>query len=444
MNAHVLRERSLAKNRIFQLLPVLTLLVSWCQCFNVVTPSSVLSSNMLNTSDKPTYSHRFGDDRIAPKTINNHEYLMQNVPKQESSQKLTDYQNTNGNRMELNVQQISNEQKPVTIRKHYKPNTRQFQIDQHEDNKTASDFIARCFLRKRKWNATQNRLFFQLRMKRTRGELHRYNLHQRLGGMLPKIFNNNDSHIYRTNLIFNLNTDSNSNRENEINAIERRNAFNQQKKTMEQTTTTTTITTSFSMNRMHLNQVFNHHDEGRGQHRIERNRRESTSEVKLAGTLSRHSPFSYSRINGQSFGNGNALRPRRFCTARDPTTLAFEAPTVFEGKVRSMSSDRRRNFSVTFEVKEIYKRQMGLKLPALVRLKFTYKNSSECDIYRETFRPIGHVRDELDPGKLYVLFVNQIDLSNFTILGQPVKLTRKTVKDVRTGVAEKYGKFILY
>lgn len=134
-----------------------------------------------------------------------------------------------------------------------------------------------------------------------------------------------------------------------------------------------------------------------------------------------------------------AMRRRRYCSAHDPTTLAFEAPIAFEGKVRSMSSDRRRNFSVTFEVKEIFKRKGVLKLPSMIRLKFTYKNASECDIYREVFRSVGHLRDELEQGKLYILFVNQVDLFNFTILGQPVKRTRKSVTDVRIGADENYG-----
>lgn len=430
MNAHVLRKRSLAKNRIFILLPVLTLLVSWCQCSSAATPSSVasLSNMMKETSDMLTYSHRF-DDHTHETGINH--VNLRNVPKHESSQKLTDYHNNNEHRME---------QKTI----HRQPNSRQIMFDRY-DERTASDFIARGFLRKRNINESQNRLSLQLQMKRTKGELHRYNLHQRLR-MLPKtMINNNssirnDSHNYRSNIIYNSSTDPDNNHKNELNAIEGQNAFDQHNTNMRRSTSTT------SFGYMHSSQIFNHQHEGGEQqhhhrHKIERNRRESISKLKSANAMSRHSPFSYSRIDGQSFGNGNAARPRRFCTARDPTTLAFEAPTVFEGKVRSMSSDRRRNFSVTFEVKEIYKRQIGLKLPSLVRLKFTYKNSSECDIYRESFRPIGHVRDELEPGKLYILFVNQIDLGNFTILGQPVKLTRKTVMDVRTGVADIYGEF---
>jgi hypothetical protein len=136
-------------------------------------------------------------------------------------------------------------------------------------------------------------------------------------------------------------------------------------------------------------------------------------------------------------------RQRRYCSARDPQTLAFAAPTVFEGKVKSMSSDRRNNFSVTFEVKEIHKKQPGYKVPQNVRLQFTsktFKNTRECDIYREEFRLRGYVRDELEQGKVYFLFVNQIDLGNFTILGQPIKKTQKIENDVKIGVRDNYGK----
>ena len=104
-----------------------------------------------------------------------------------------------------------------------------------------------------------------------------------------------------------------------------------------------------------------------------------------------------------------------------------------------MSSDRRANFSVTFEIVKIYKQQAGFKLPQNVRLQFTYKNYSECDIYREEFRQRGFVRDELEQGKLYFLFVKQINLGNFTILGQPIKKNRRTANDVSEGVSANYG-----
>lgn len=163
-----------------------------------------------------------------------------------------------------------------------------------------------------------------------------------------------------------------------------------------------------------------------------RNRRESRHQQQFQSNQPFHHDTRHHQIMPRS-------RPRRFCSARDPATLAFEAPTVFEGKVRSMSSDRRKNFSVTFEVKEVYKRQPGFKLPLLLRLQFSYRNTSECDIYREVLRPRGYVRDELEQGKVYILFVEQLDLQNFTILGQPLKKNRRVVNDVKHGVSDKYG-----
>lgn len=150
----------------------------------------------------------------------------------------------------------------------------------------------------------------------------------------------------------------------------------------------------------------------------------------------------------QASHNGNSVnryrqRRRRYCSARDPKTLAFEAPTVFEGKIKSMTTDRQANFSVTIEILKIYKQQANFTLPRQVRLQFAYKNTSECDIYREEFRHRGFVRDELEQGKIYFLFVKQISLGNFTILGQPIKKISRTAKDVEIGVSEKYGEYAL-
>lgn len=149
-----------------------------------------------------------------------------------------------------------------------------------------------------------------------------------------------------------------------------------------------------------------------------------------------------SRHNFNNNLNRNRKR-RRYCSARDPGTLAFETPTVFEGKITSRSSDRRSIFSVTFEIQKIYKKQKEFNLPQSVRLQFLYRNTSECDIYRETFRPIGYVRDELEIGGVYFLFVKQINLGNFTILGQPIHKTEKVMRDVKIAVSEGYGEFSL-
>ncbi|KAL5292515.1 NRG2 family protein [Megaselia abdita] len=134
-------------------------------------------------------------------------------------------------------------------------------------------------------------------------------------------------------------------------------------------------------------------------------------------------------------------RRGRYCSARDPEQLAFEAPTVFEGKLISMSFDRRANFSISFEVLHEFKTQKGYILPRQVRLQFSYLNGSgECDIYREYLKPRGLVRvNDLEQGRLYYLFVRQIDLANFTILGQPIRKTRHTTEKLLRGVSNQYA-----
>lgn len=109
-----------------------------------------------------------------------------------------------------------------------------------------------------------------------------------------------------------------------------------------------------------------------------------------------------------------------------------------------MTTDRTTNFSATVEIIQVYKQQTNFKLPKQVRLQFAYRNASECDIYREEFRHRGFVRDELEQGKIYFLFVKQIGLSNFTILGQPIRKISRTAKDVEIGVSEKYGESNIY
>lgn len=132
---------------------------------------------------------------------------------------------------------------------------------------------------------------------------------------------------------------------------------------------------------------------------------------------------------------------KRYCSARDPAVLAFEAPTVFEGKIKSMSHNRQGPYSVTFECVHVYKQPAGFVIPPKVRLRFeTTDNRTECDIYRQEFKQRGPIRgDILEQGKLYFLFVKQIDVGNFTILGQPVRKTKKTEKEVRLGASSNYG-----
>lgn len=131
-------------------------------------------------------------------------------------------------------------------------------------------------------------------------------------------------------------------------------------------------------------------------------------------------------------------RLRRYCSARDPANLAFEAPVVFEGKVRSMSIH---NYSVTFQVLKVYRSQPGFpQLPSHMRIHFRQVKNVECDLYKESFRNPGHVRGKLDQGKVYFIFGKFSELNNFTLIGQPMRSTDKHQREVRNGLAENYGK----
>ncbi|EDV40307.1 vein, isoform A [Drosophila ananassae] len=134
----------------------------------------------------------------------------------------------------------------------------------------------------------------------------------------------------------------------------------------------------------------------------------------------------------------------RYCSARDPAQLAFAAPTVFEGVFKSMSADRRVNFSATMKVLKVYKQQRDLQLPQLVRLQFALRNTSgECDIYRERLLPRGLLRSGNDLQQAsdisYMMFVQQTNPGNFTILGQPVRVTNSVLEAVEMAVSPNYA-----
>ncbi|XP_041768203.1 protein vein isoform X2 [Anopheles merus] len=176
-----------------------------------------------------------------------------------------------------------------------------------------------------------------------------------------------------------------------------------------------------------------------------RNRRDSAllptgygGSVRPASTGSgQQHPVRPQRRNGTGGGPGQ----RRYCSARDPATLAFEAPIVCEAKVKSMS-DRRPIFAATFEILALHKLPpKGRPLRGLtVRLQFNLTTANECDIFRGKFRERGFVREELELGKVYFLFLKpNMRYTNFTILGQPIRKTKRSEGGVLQGVNPNYG-----
>ncbi|XP_078038736.1 membrane-bound neuregulin protein vein isoform X2 [Augochlora pura] len=153
-------------------------------------------------------------------------------------------------------------------------------------------------------------------------------------------------------------------------------------------------------------------------------------------------------------------RGQNWCPDMDVGNRAFLAPTVFEGKARSMSSARKpgSNYAVTFEVKQVYKSQPGfppLQKNDSVRLHFRDKSapgkSTVCGYdtdgnqqqqqqqqQQQRDNQSGVVRANIKRGKVYLVFVNRVGPRNFTILGEPVIRSKKNEQAVQAVVRPDY------
>ncbi|XP_074104737.1 membrane-bound neuregulin protein vein isoform X2 [Cotesia typhae] len=180
--------------------------------------------------------------------------------------------------------------------------------------------------------------------------------------------------------------------------------------------------------------------------------------------------------------NGAPCHSRNWCPDIDVGNRAYLAPTIFEGKVRSMSSSRSpgSNYAVTFEVKQIYKSQAGfqpLRKNDSVRLHFRDKSgkrtgggggggagaggtrgteggepggkSSLCrnegtnehqqlHELRQRDDNARVVRADIKRGKVYLVFVNRVGPRNFTILGEPVIRSKKNEQAVQAVIRPDY------
>ncbi|XP_017767321.1 PREDICTED: uncharacterized protein LOC108555941 [Eufriesea mexicana] len=152
-------------------------------------------------------------------------------------------------------------------------------------------------------------------------------------------------------------------------------------------------------------------------------------------------------------------RGQNWCPDVDVGNRAYLAPTVFEGKARSMSSVRKpgSNYAVTFEVKQVYKSQPGfqpLQKNDSVRLHFRDKSapgkSTVCGYdtdgkqqqqqqqQQQRDNQSGVVRANIKRGKVYLVFVNRVGPRNFTILGEPVIRSKKNEQAVQAVIRPDY------
>ncbi|XP_032681747.1 protein vein isoform X2 [Odontomachus brunneus] len=162
--------------------------------------------------------------------------------------------------------------------------------------------------------------------------------------------------------------------------------------------------------------------------------------------------------------NKDRCRGQNWCPDVDVGNRAYLAPTVFEGKARSMSSPRKpgSNYAVTFEVKQVYKSQPGfqpLQKNDSVRLHFRDKSapgkSTACHeagagskANKQQQQQQQHqqqrdnssdvVRANIKRGKVYLVFVDRVGPRNFTILGEPVIRSKKNEQAVQAVVRPDY------
>lgn len=158
--------------------------------------------------------------------------------------------------------------------------------------------------------------------------------------------------------------------------------------------------------------------------------------------ISYHQPQSRYRRRRISRSHHPRRRQKRYCSARDPVQLAYLAPIVLEGKVHSMSANRRANFSASFQVTQIFKNRQNhnIRKLDLVRLQFTFLNTTgECDIYHEQFRERGFIRRDLQNARNYTLFLKYVG-EKPRILGQPILSNQRVYAYVKNASQEKFGK----
>ncbi|XP_046611691.1 protein vein isoform X1 [Neodiprion virginianus] len=146
-------------------------------------------------------------------------------------------------------------------------------------------------------------------------------------------------------------------------------------------------------------------------------------------------------------GRNKERRGQNWCPDVDVGNRAYLAPTVFEGKARSMSSARKpeSNYAVTFEVKRVYKSQSGFQ-PLVkndsVRLHFRDKTPGKSTLCEKSgidgVSAPGVVRANIKRGKVYLVFVSRVGPRNFTILGEPIIRSKKNAQAVQAVVRPDY------
>lgn len=150
------------------------------------------------------------------------------------------------------------------------------------------------------------------------------------------------------------------------------------------------------------------------------NERSSTA-LTSSEPRSQRSAAKNNQRKNQGGGGGKKNRNHR-CQQQDIARKAFKADIVVLAEAQSMSSDRVKNYSVSFKVLKIYKtkEKQNPKVNMTIRLDFTNNTKKiNCESELET-RSLRPVKAQIKPFKEYFLFLNSDGGHNYSVYGTPV------------------------
>ncbi|XP_017773971.1 PREDICTED: protein vein isoform X2 [Nicrophorus vespilloides] len=115
------------------------------------------------------------------------------------------------------------------------------------------------------------------------------------------------------------------------------------------------------------------------------------------------------------------------CQEQDVARKAYLANTVVLAKAESMSSNRVRNYSVSFK---IVKRFKSTQYAVDDNIRLTFLNETKRMNCESELEGRMHVKAQIQQSKEYYLFLNSHGKHNYTVLGMPVLKRRRKNKEL--------------
>ena len=165
---------------------------------------------------------------------------------------------------------------------------------------------------------------------------------------------------------------------------------------------------------------------------------------RTSSRVKRKPPFSSTNMNlrqpsGSGSGSGSSV-----CTPTDASSKAYRASVVIEAKIRSMSSNRRVNYSITFQILNVLKDISGFRTllkNETIRLHFQGTNNRQRHNDKCPQSESMTQRWRFKPGKIYLLFIQRTGSHEYKISDDPIPKSKRNLNDVQ--LVLKNGKVLL-